>query len=179
MTATVLFKVDVAGGTKLRENYSHEEVQECLRLYHDAVERAALERGAKGLSFQGDGAVCFFTGEDAIERGIEAGFDLQESVRTLTRYELHLRIAIGVDDLSGEKDFGKTVSHQFNLAGHAEKACPVDSVAITEEVYLALERRPDLAVKFEYHGTTIADKAAVFVAPRGRRRKADLFVPVS
>ena len=52
-------------------------------------------------------------------------------------------------------------------------------MAITEEAYLALERRRDLAHKFEYHGTTVADKAAVFVAPRGRQRKADPFVPIS
>ncbi|MEW6619796.1 MAG: HEAT repeat domain-containing protein [bacterium] len=182
LVTIALFKFDMAKSTQLGKQLGAEENRDCLKKYHDLVEYilTGFNIAPQPFEFQKDGATVYFLGENAVSEAVRAGKKLLSEIRRTLEYEVHIRIGIGVDDVYFKKRLGEISSHQFDLGGHSEKVCPIDSLVLTEEAYLDLDRLDKgLASEFGFLGTTLEDKSPLFVYPKTRQinKPAEFFKP--
>lgn len=167
-----ILKVDIVESSTLEARLGAEAARECLILVHDIVETASTGFDCNSCfsHSDGDGTSIYFGGKEAVARSVHAAMAAVERVRTLPKYEVSLRAAIGIDVITG--DWTKAYSHDFNRAGHAVSAdvCPPNGVCLTEDAMAALsEQDPRTAEGFEYIGTTERDAAAIFAWPKGKK----------
>ena len=172
-------KLDRKGSSQEWQDLPEAEVVQRRARYSAGVEYIAEQYGAaQPLHWQGDGVMLFFKGEgrrSAAEIAFEAAKALRE--RMIVDLGMQVRIAVYAGSVSWNPDTGKLASPDIDRCGHLEHDAPVNSIAVTEDIYLALpETEQHLMAML---GVTARDDipAYVFPASMASRRNPEVFKP--
>jgi class 3 adenylate cyclase len=132
----VVFYIDMRGSRKMwRQNTSFQSIK-VHRAFLQGVVYCVEKRDGHFRSFNGDGALAFFVGENAASRAVRAALDVKAYVREIN----HILSAEG---LNGELDFGIGIAQgEVDVAKSGKRgddATKQDLVWIGTPVYLAVE----------------------------------------
>jgi HEAT repeat protein len=166
-------KLDRAGSTREWQELSEDEVFRRRAQYVTGVEYVADKLGAaQPLHWQGDGVMLFFRGDElksAVTRAFEAAEAIRE--RIIVDLSMQVRLAVHAAVVSWNPDTGKLAHPAIDLCGHLEHATPVNGIAVTEDVYLALaEAQKQRAAPL---GVTTRDGVAAYVLPASLAARKD------
>ncbi|MDI7267164.1 MAG: HEAT repeat domain-containing protein, partial [Myxococcota bacterium] len=168
-------KIDRADSTAEWKELPPAKVLERREAYTAGVEWIARAHGAaRPFHWQGDGVMLFLAGADAAQQAYRAARNLWERVCV----ELNLPVRIGVHAAAAVRwnpETGKIAHPALDLCGHLEHVAPEKSIAVSEDVYLALPEanRGELARL----GITARDGTPAYAFPAGAasRGKAEHF----
>lgn len=160
-------KLDRHGSTGEWKELPPEEVLRRRARYTSGVEYIAEQfEAAQPLQWQGDGVMLFFRG-DARQSAVVRAFEAAKALHQRLRMDLGMeaRLAVHAAVVAWNPQAGKLAHPAIDLCGHLEHDAPINSIAVTEDVYLSLpeaERR-QLALL----GVTVRDGIAAYVFPAG------------
>jgi class 3 adenylate cyclase/tetratricopeptide (TPR) repeat protein len=155
---TVMF-CDLAGSSKLSEQFDAEDVREIIRAYRHACLQPIQDFGGSGQRFIGDGILAFFgypqAHEDDAERAIRAGLGIIESMERLNvavghHYGVRLQVRIGiatglvvVGDIATEASLERSavVGGAANLAARLQEVAEADTIVVAPETRLLASRQ--------------------------------------
>ncbi|HKZ93261.1 MAG TPA: hypothetical protein VJ249_01605 [Candidatus Bathyarchaeia archaeon] len=145
--------LDIQGSSKLVSSNEADKVDEALgefeRVVYDSVQRKAKHKRcgtAKFWGWQGDGGLCVFYDDNesfARETATESAKEILAEIPSLNDRigrmkfggEIHVRIALHKGSFKYKEKPGSIHSVELNLISHAQKAVPVDCLAISKQVY--------------------------------------------
>lgn len=156
-------KIDRVGSTQdWKDRTPHDAVLIRSR-YQAGVETLARAFDvAQPLSWQGDGVMLFVRGASLVEASRQA-LKLARLVRERCVSDLNLpvRLAVHAARVSWAADTGKLAHPALDICGHLEHASPVNAIAVTEDVYLAMEA----PTEFGLLGVTKRDGTVAYASP--------------
>ena len=173
-----LVHIDRKGSTAEWAELPPDEIERRTERYYKGVEYVARAAdAAKPLNWQGDGVMLFIPEGDAPAplRAFRAAKDLWQRVRV--DMNLPVRIAVHWGIVPWCADTGKIRAQAIDLCGHLQAAAPVNGIAVSEDVFLALpeaERR-----ELGPLGVTARDgmPAHVYPASTAAHRDESAFTP--
>ena len=141
MVCLAFLKIDRAGWTDERKNLPEDAAKEKTRRYREGityVARACDAAQPSDLRPHGDGYMLFF--HDGAAPAPVAAFRAAKALWSefVAGQNLPVRIAVHTGLVPWNPKLGEIDDTAVNLCGHLEGAAPVNSVAVTEGVYLSL-----------------------------------------
>jgi hypothetical protein len=121
---------------------------------------------AQPLQWRGDGVTLFFKGDgrkSAVARALEAAEALRE--RSIVDLAMRVRLAVHAAVVPWNPDTSALAHPAIDLCEHLTHTAPVNGIAVTEDVYLALPEAEQR--RFALLGVIAREGAAAYVFPAG------------
>lgn len=172
-------KLDVAGHSKMLADNPRVKVAETLDKLEAYVDEAASRGGGRLWTWQGDGGLAAFLGDDSSANALECGLRIVNNLESFNRsqnstgHKVAVRIAIHRGAANYRPDTGRIHSEDLNFVSHMEDefAFPND-VCISDDAY----RELDELDRRQFKETGVFQQKTVYSMQQRMRDKAVIHV---
>jgi len=172
-------KIDRKGSTAEWQDLPDQEVRRRRDEYIAGVAYVAKAAGAaQPLHWQGDGVMLFLADDDVQSAPVRA-YEAAKLLWQRVRIDLNLsaRIAVHAAEVHWDADTGRVAHPAIDQCGHLEQVAPVNSIVVSEDVYLCLPEKDQR--ELAPLGATARDGTPAYVYPSAaaERKAPDAFLP--